>query len=71
MKWPFVLAGIVALGIAGVTAIDKYDERSCRQDPAIVGTKTTPNPSYNRSAPGALPELTQFVYEECDGFVPW
>jgi hypothetical protein len=54
-----------------VTAIDKFDERSCRQDPAIVATKTIPNPSYDPTVPRGLPKLTRFVYEECDGYVPW
>jgi hypothetical protein len=52
-----------------VTAIDKFDERSCRQDPAIVATKTIPNPSYDPTLRGDYPKLRRFVYEECDGYV--
>lgn len=65
---PIVLVGIVALGIASVTAIDKFDERPCRQDPAIVATKTIPNPSYDPTVPEGA-KLARFVYEECDGYV--
>ncbi len=57
MKWVAVLA-IIVFGVVGMTALDKYDERSCRQDARIVGRESDSGVS--------LP-----VFETCDGFLPW
>jgi hypothetical protein len=32
VRW-IVLFGVVVFGVVGMTALDKYDERSCRENP--------------------------------------
>jgi hypothetical protein len=93
-------------GVVGATSVDQYDERSCRQDPKVIGTTRQTDGNYDRAEPVAgaeaplldfdpakpLPpgpatfladydsddprwtaqlQLFDFVYETCDGFLPW
>lgn len=62
MKW-IVLFGIFVFGFVGMTALDKYDEASCRENPPLIALDETPySPSSRtlREDRGA-----------CDGFLPW
>ena len=74
MKWLVVLLGIVVFGVVGLTALDKYDERSCRENPAVVGTRHVP--AEEPFASGGVqvmgvPAHDEPIFETCDGFLPW
>lgn len=62
MKW-IALFGIVVFGVVAMTALDKYDEASCRENPPLVAV----------GGSDYLPE-SQTLRENrsaCDGFLPW
>jgi hypothetical protein len=71
LKWMLVLCGIVAFGVIGFTALDRYDEQTCRQIPTAKVTVRR-NPVYEPTdwATGP-PAFVRRVAETCDGFLPW
>jgi hypothetical protein len=76
-KWLIVLFGIVVFGVVGLTAMDKYDERSCRDHPRIVKEATYRPAEEGENAqivtgqPEPVIEVSPAVRETCDGFLPW
>lgn len=80
LKWIVVSCGIVAFTVVGLTALDKHDERTCRQDPALAAWTGydpplpysdgfVPVPAAPRPPTPALQPLS--VPDICDGFLPW
>jgi hypothetical protein len=78
LKRMVVLSGIVAVTVVGLTALDKRDERTCLQDPALA-LLNREDASILISAPGDMPPSdiepddvrAISVVEICDGFLPW
>jgi hypothetical protein len=79
MKWIVALCAITAFALVAMKGLDKYDERSCREHPAVVGSRTIENPAYieDLSPAAMVPESAKKrfvedpVYETWDGFLPW
>lgn len=71
LKWMLVLCGIVAFTVVGLTALDSYDEGTCRQTPTVT-VSAVPNPVYDATDFDSGPPLfVRRVPEACDGFLPW
>jgi hypothetical protein len=71
LKWMLGLCGIVAFTVVGLTALDSYDEGTCRETPT-VRVSAVPNPVYDATDFDSGPPLfIRRVPEACDGFLPW
>jgi hypothetical protein len=77
LKRMVVLCGIVAVTVVGLTALDKRDERTCRQNPALAPLNSE-DAVIQITATGDMPadiELDDVraisVVDICDGFLPW
>ena len=71
LRWMLALCGIVVFGVVGITALDRYDEHTCRQIPTpklIVRRNPVYDPGDWATGP---PAFVRRVPEICDGFLPW
>jgi hypothetical protein len=67
MPWLLaLLLSAVALSVVGLTAVDKYDERTCAEDRRLVGAA---DPIISLELDRL--EGMGFRYRECSGFLPW
>jgi hypothetical protein len=77
LKRMVVLCGIVAVTVVGLTALDKRDERTCLQNPALAALNSE-DAVITITATRDIPldiEIDQIralsVVAICDGFLPW
>jgi hypothetical protein len=77
LKRMVVLCGIVAVTVVGLTALDKRDERTCLQNPALAPLNSE-DAVILISATGDMPSDVEIddiraisLLEVCDGFLPW
>ena len=71
LKWIVALCGIVAFSVVGLTALDSYDEQTCRQTPTWEVTVVR-NPVYDPvDGSSGPPFWVRRDPEVCDGFLPW
>ena len=86
LKRMVVSCGMVAFTAVGLTALDKHDERTCRQNPALVALsrydplqagmwQRGPDPPILINPPSLSSPPPDYqplsVPEICDGFLPW
>jgi hypothetical protein len=70
LKWVVVLCGIVVFTVVGLSALDSYDEQTCRKTRPTSVT-VVPNPAYDAADFGSGPRVFfRRVPETCDGFLP-
>jgi hypothetical protein len=83
LKRIIVSFGIVIFAAFGLTALDKHNERSCRQNPALVAwAQFDPEvwlvsiaPASATTQPSEAPNFADLqslsIPDICDGVLPW
>jgi hypothetical protein len=70
LKWVLVLCGIVVFTIVGLSALDWYDEETCRKT-RPTSVRVVPNPVYDPAdLSSGLRVFFRRIPETCDGFLP-